>query len=156
MARIVIGSDHGGFAMKQALVAWLTTRGETVVDLGPVRLDLEDDYPVIASAVANQIHQDPTLLGILLCRSGQGVTIVANKFPGVRAILAWNQAVAVAGRRDDAANILALPADYVTSHEAEKIVGAWLAAVPNNADPYSRRLREIRRIEEQLGLRSSR
>lgn len=154
MAHIVIGSDHGGFTMKQVLVAWLTSRGETVEDLGPMRLDPEDDYPVIASAVAKKISQDPALLGLLLCRSGQGVAIVANKFPRVRAILAWNEAVAVAGRRDDAANILALPADYVTGHEAEKIVKAWLATVPNNEDQYVRRLREIRRIEEQLGLRS--
>ncbi len=153
MTRLYLGSDHGGFTAKSALGPWLVAAGQKVHDLGATRLDPQDDYPLIASLVAEQVSADPKALGILLCRSGQGVTIVANKFAGVRAILAWNAAVAKAGREDDAANILCLPADYLTEETLKQIVGAWLAASPKTDERFGRRLDEIQAIEKQNGLR---
>lgn len=149
MKTIFIASDHGGFAGKQMLVVWLTSRGDNVHDLGPIRLDPNDDYPLAAAAVGQAVRDDPQSLGILLCRSGQGMAIVANKFPGVRATVAWNEPVACAARADDAANVLCLPTDYVSEAALRTIVAAFLATAHLPEPRFERRLREIRQIEEQ-------
>lgn len=149
MATIYLGSDHGGFAGKEHLKAWLVARGEQVIDLGPVTLDPEDDYPIFAGAVAGQVSSHPDGLGILLCRSGQGVSIVANKYPGVRAAVAWNAASGQSARLDDAANILCLPSDFLSEQELELITQAFLDTVPGDDERFVRRVREITRIEDQ-------
>lgn len=149
MAIIYLGSDHGGFHLKQAIKAWLTERGESVIDMGPLRLDPDDDYPIFAGAVAQQVSVHPEDLGILACRSGQGVAIVANKYANVRAAVAWNTSTAKAARADDHANVLCLPSDELSDAAAEAIVTTWLQTQPKVEERYVRRLREIRRIEEQ-------
>ncbi len=145
---IYIASDHGGFKMKETVRDYLAAQGLAVVDLGPQALNPADDYPHYAFAVAQAVASDEDALGILLCRSGQGVSIVANKVDGVRAALAWHEEGAEAGRRDDHANVLSLPSDYISEDQAKKIVDKWLATEPGKAERYLRRIREIRAIEE--------
>lgn len=150
MAAIYLASDHGGFTAKQMLENFLTNRGEQVTDLGPHRLDPDDDYPIFARAVAQAVRQASGALGILLCRSGAGMAIVANKFPGIRAAVAWSPEIAHAARADDAVNVLCLAADYLSDAELREIVIAFLQTVPKTDERYQRRLREIRTIEEGI------
>lgn len=149
MNNLFISSDHGGFTKKQVIIGWLEEEGWKVTDLGPFFLDPQDDYPLYAATVARRISADPTAKGILLCRSGQGVTIVANKFPRVRAALAWNEASARASREDDDANVLCLPADHVTAHQLREIIRTWLFTSFAPDKRYAHRLEEIRRIEDE-------
>lgn len=149
MQKIYLASDHGGFVAKEQLKLWLTTASYAVEDLGPATYDADDDYPVYAARVAKALQDDPRSLGILLCRSGQGVSIVANKFAGIRAALAWNQEVAVAARADDNANILCLPADYLSASDLQALVQVWLETNLQSEAQYARRLEEIHAIEAQ-------
>lgn len=158
--RVFIGSDHGGFALKEQLIGWLTEAGrgqrdfgvDEVADLGPAELNPDDDYPLIAAKVARAVQAETAAIGILLCRSGQGVSMVANKFSGIRAALAWNIETALASRTDDDANILCLPADYLTEEEAIEVVSQWLAAAFAPDARYQRRLKEIEEIEAERKL----
>lgn len=149
MRQVYLASDHGGFVLKQALKPWLERQGFAITDVGPYLLDPDDDYPLYAAEVARRVSANPTSLGVLLCRSGQGVTIVANKFAGVRAALVWNDKTAEASRADDAANVLCLPADELSEGEARSILQLWLATMPKTDERYHRRVREIKRIEEE-------
>lgn len=156
--QLFLGSDHGGFALKEELVGWLTAAGrgqrdfriEEVVDLGPDHFDPEDDYPFIAAKVARAVQARPGSRGILICRSGQGVALVANKFSSIRAAVAWNEQVAAASRTDDDANVLCLPADYLQSDEAVAISREWLSDELAPDERYQRRLDEISAIEAEL------
>lgn len=145
---LYIASDHGGFTLKEQLKAWLLTTAGRVVDLGPEKMLPDDDYPDYAKKVAAKVSKNPDMdFGILICRSGQGVCIAANKFTGVRAGLVWNVKAAKASRNDDHANILCLPSDYVTFTQAQKIVRVWLDT-PWSQDPrHIRRVKKITKLE---------
>lgn len=145
---LYIASDHGGFALKEKIKAVLAKDGGRVVDMGPETLVPGDDYPDYAKKVAAKVSKSPNAdFGILICRSGQGVCIVANKFKGVRAGLVWNTKEAKASRNDDHTNILCLPSDYITVAQAQTIVKAWLAT-PWSKDPrHVRRIHKISRLE---------
>lgn len=142
---LYIASDHGGFKLKEHLKAWLLVAGGRVSDLGPESFSPEDDYPDYAKKVAGKVSKNPsTDFGILICRSGQGVCIVANKFKKVRAGLVWNTKEAKASRNDDHTNVLCLPSDYINFTEARNIVKTWLDT-PWSKDP--RHMRRVRKIE---------
>jgi RpiB/LacA/LacB family sugar-phosphate isomerase len=145
---IYIASDHGGFEMKQDIVAWLSAQKLPHKDLGPVVFSENDDYPEYAEKVAKFVSKNVEHdLGILICRSGIGVSIVANKFKGVRASLCWNEQIAKSARVDDGANILCLPADYVSLETAELITRIWLETPSSNAPRHLRRISEITNLE---------
>ena len=144
---IYLASDHGGFTLKETIKIFLTRHHFEFEDLGPAALDLQDDYPDFARLVAERISQDPAQTGILFCRSGQGVNIVANKFKNTRAALVWNAKEAVASRTDDLANIISLPTDYISAAEAERAVAAFLQTPPGDAPRHVRRVGKIGDIE---------
>ncbi len=150
MSELFIGSDHGGFELKQSLLEQFARQKISVIDIGAHQLHEDDDYPLYAGILAEKVGQKELCLGILICRSGQGMAIVANKFPGIRAAVAWTEGVAAAGRADDAINILCLPADYVTSDKAWKIVQTWLKTQVKTEEKYLRRIREIKQIEAKI------
>lgn len=140
---IYIASDHGGYKLKEQLKKFLQQQKLEFKDLGPAKYKDGDDYPDYGAKVAKQISKNPLAnLGILLCRSGQGMCIVANKFSGVRAALVWNTKQAVLSRNDDMANVLCLPSDFLTSKQAEAITKTWLTT------PYSQDSRHMRRIKK--------
>ena len=146
---LYIGADHGGFPLKEYLKQWFLKKGIEYSDLGAETLALDDDYPVYAKKVASKASGAPDKhVGLLLCRSGQGVAIAANKFKGVRAVVIWNEAEARASKHDDGANVLCLPTDYITQKQAERIVGAWLATPFSNEARHVRRLKQIARLEK--------
>lgn len=116
--RIFIGADHRGFELKEAIVTWLRENEYEVEDAGCFQYDPDNDYVDYALKVAEAIEGDGTQdRGILICGSGHGVEIVANKFPHVRAILAFNDEVSVQGRQHEDANIIVLPSDWITVEE---------------------------------------
>lgn len=144
---IYVASDHGGWKQKQALVKALRHRGHDVVDLGPARLDPADDYPVWAARTARLVQRAPKSFGILLCRTGVGMAIVANKFRGIRAAQAGSVTVARRSRQDENANVLSLAADELSTAEIQKIALAWLQAAWRPLPRYHRRLRQLAAID---------
>jgi ribose 5-phosphate isomerase B len=146
---IYIGADHRGFAHKKSIKEYLAGLGYTVVDMGNENYDELDDYPDFAEKVAEKISIGGGR-GILICGSGAGVDIVANKFPGVRSALVFNTEQAIDVRADDDANILSLAADYTTKEDAKKIISLWLSTDFSGEEKYKRRLKKIEQLEIDL------
>ncbi len=148
---IYIGADHQGFQLKDALKKFLKERGYEVVDVGNEKYDENDDYPDFAVLVARQVAQDASMRrGVLICGSGAGVDITANKFKGIRSVLAANPDQAYLSRRDDDTNVLSLAAEFTNEEIAKKILSVWLATPFSNEEKYKRRLEKIREIEYGL------
>jgi ribose 5-phosphate isomerase B len=145
---IYIGADHGGYKMKEQLKKFLKKKKLDFVDVGAKKLVPNDDYPDYAKLVAKKVSQNPLRnLGILICRSGQGVCIAANKFKNVRAALVWNVQESKMSRIDDMTNVLCLPSDYVTQKESEQIVEVWLNTPYSTEDRHLRRIMKISQLE---------
>lgn len=125
--RLVIGGDHAGTDLKKALKEHLVGHGAEVFDVGTNSHE-SVDYPDFAHAVAQGVANGSADLGILICGSGNGVNITANKHPGIRSALAWNPEIAALARQHNDANVLALPARSITNQEAQAIVDAFLEA----------------------------
>ena len=143
---VAIGSDHGGFVLKQKLVAYLESRGVHVKDFGPFS-DASMDYPDTAYAVARAVAKKKAHRGILICKTGIGNSIVANKLKGVRAALCYNMKAAILSRQHNDANVLVLGALFVSGTQAKKITQAWLAT-DFEGGRHGRRLKKIERIEK--------
>lgn len=137
---VYIGADHGGFDLKQHSQSFLDAMGYHVQDCGAVERNSTDDYPVFAQAVAKAVATHPGSLGLLFCRSGEGMAIAANKIPGVRASVVWNREVAAETRKDNDANVAVFPADYLSEEEFEQCATAFLTT------PFSQEERHVRRI----------
>ncbi len=145
---IYLGADHRGFQLKEVLKSILHEGGYEVVDKGAMEFTDGDDYPKYAAAVAREISKNPGDRGIVLCGSGVGVDVVANKFPGVRAALAISTDQIFNARHDDDANVLAVAADF-TDEEAVKNIAHVFLVTPFSGEPrHERRLREIGEIEQ--------
>ncbi|MBX2981044.1 MAG: ribose 5-phosphate isomerase B [Flavobacteriales bacterium] len=123
--RIAIGSDHAGYRLKEQLVEHLRGSGRTVEDKG-TSSEESTDYPDYAHAVAGAVVAGTVDLGIVICGSGNGVNITANKHQGARSALAWNVEIAQLARQHNDANILALPARFISVEEAVAITEAFL------------------------------
>lgn len=138
--RIYLGSDHRGFELKEEIKTWLEENEYEVEDTGNFVLDPDDDYVDFALKVAESIEgSQEDSRGILLCGSGHGVEMVANRFPHVRAILGFNDEVTVQGREHEDANILVLAADWVETNEAIERVRMFLTAEKRDDVRYARR-----------------
>lgn len=148
--KVYIGADHGGYKLKEELKNWLSEWHFEFEDLGAHQFDSEDDYPDFAWAVGGKVGNEPGAFGILACRSGQGVCVVANKAKGVRAVLAWHEKSAFAARNDDDANILCLPADYISLDTAKKIVHAFLTTPFAAEERFVRRVNKVKKIDINL------
>ena len=143
---IYIGADHAGFALKEKLQTFLQENYQ-VLDMGNDQLDAKDDYPDFALAVAKKVSGDPEAFGILLCSSGQGMCMVANKLAGIRAAMGFNKEAAMASRIDENSNVLCLPAKFLKADEAQKIVANWLATPFIEEERHRRRLNKMQQIE---------
>jgi ribose 5-phosphate isomerase B len=146
--KIYIGADHNGFELKRTLVEELTAAGYQVVDEGDKQLKPEDDYPEFASRVvlAMKASDDKDARGILICGSGQGMCIAANRYKGIRACLINDLEEARASRNDDDCNVLCLPARYITTEEAIKFTEAWLETPFAGAPRFVRRIKELDKL----------
>jgi len=147
---IILGADHGGYKLKEEIKNWLGQWHLEFKDFGAHEFKPDDDYPDFAWPVAVEVGSQQGALGILVCRSGQGESIVANKAKGARAALCWNEQTAHAARNDDDANILCLPADYVTVDNAKKIVETFLKTPFGTHERYARRVNKVKKIDINL------
>ena len=125
---IPIASDHAGFQMKQRLIDELRKLGYEPQDLGSPDDTTPDDYPDYAHQVAKEVADGEAKRGILLCGSGVGMDIVANRYRGVRAALAWQPEIGEMSRRHNDSNVLVLPARYMSNEEGVATMKAWLDA----------------------------
>ena len=146
--KIYFGADHNGFDMKRELIEKLALAGYSVIDEGDDQLKPEDDFPQFASRVVAAIKasddQDPR--GILICGSGQGMCMAANRYKGIRASLVWSLEEAHASRNDDDSNVLCLPARYMSVGDATKIAEAWLVTPFAGAPRFKRRIKELDKL----------
>lgn len=124
--KIVIGSDHAGLTLKEALKSHLQTLGYGLEDVGTYTAD-SMDYPDPAHAVARIVAAGSARFGILICGSGNGVSITANRHHGIRCALAWNREIAMLARAHNDANVLALPARFMVLDEATASVDAFIS-----------------------------
>ena len=146
--KIYLGSDHRGYHLKEKIARWLFEWGYEFSDMGADHLDPEDDYTTYAERVASMVgSSSSSTRGILLCGSGVGVDVVANKFDGVRASIGKSVEQVKAGREDDDMNILVLAADYTKEEEAEEVVKVFLETNFSGKNRFKKRLSDIKKIE---------
>lgn len=146
---IYIGADHKGFQLKETLKNFLKDRNYEVVDVGNSEYNENDDYPDFAKAAARAVSEDfKNRRGIVICGSGVGVDIVANKFDGIRSVLANNVEQAKLSRRDDDSNVLALGADFINEELAKEILSIWLKEPFSGKEKYKRRIEKINEYEK--------
>lgn len=124
--QIYVGADHAGFQLKQRLVDELRRLGYEPVDVGPKTLDAADDFPDYGRPVAQAVSTGKARRGVLTCGTGLGMSYVANRFPRVRAALVWSPEVAELARKHNDANVLVLPARFVSEEEGLDILHKWL------------------------------
>jgi ribose 5-phosphate isomerase B len=147
---IYLGADHRGFPLKEKIEASLTAEGYSVVDCGAVAIEPNDDYPDFAAKVAEAISKDPENgRGIVICGSGFGVDIAANRFSGVRSALAMSPDHLYAGRHDDDVNVLAIAANFIDEETALKMTKVFLST------PFGGEERYVRRIKKMDGIANS-
>ena len=144
---IALGTDHGGFPLKVELLPWLQALGFEVLDLGAYTLDPTDDYPDFALAVAQAVSSGKAQRGIIICGSGVGACIVANKLPGVRAGLCHDTYSAHQGVEHDDMNVLCLGARIIGIEVAKELVMVFLNARFTGEERHSRRLDKLKAIE---------
>lgn len=145
--KIFIGTDHRGFETTSYLLDYLKKKGHEVIDDGDLEKNSEDDFPVFARRVVTDVlsTNNEDSRGILLCGSGQGMCIAANRYKGIRACLCWNELEAKASRNDDDSNVLCLPASVLGNDKKAmlEIVNTWLETPFSNASRYARRIYEL-------------
>jgi len=151
---IYLGADHRGFQLKETLKNYLKEQGYNFADLGNNYYDEQDDYPDFAIKVAGKVCDDlENNRGILICGSGAGMAITANKLKGIRAALACSEEMAGMFKDNDDVNILVLASDFIKPEQALKIVEIWLktpfSKEPSKNENYQRRLDKIKEIENQ-------
>ena len=127
MSQIVIpiGADHAGFILKGKIIQFLESKGYEVKDFGCFSEE-SIDYPDFAHPVAEMVEENTGMLGILICGSGNGINMTANKHKGIRSALCWNKEIAELARQHNDANIVALPARFISEEEAIEIVDTFL------------------------------
>ena len=143
---ILIASDHAGFALKETLEAELTSLGYSVEDLGP-NSDASVDYADTAHPLAQRVSSGENARGVLLCGTGLGMSYTANRYPHVRAAVAWTPEIAALAREHNDANVLVLPARFVGEAEGRAILKAWLDT-PFAGGRHARRVAKIERDED--------
>jgi ribose 5-phosphate isomerase B len=146
--QVFVGADHAGFRLKGVVMAHLSKRGIVVEDEGDRELNPDDDYPQFAFSVATKVlgSEDDDPRGILLCGSGQGMCIAANRIRGIRASLCWNTEIAKETRADNDSNVLCLPVRSLTDEQILDIIDTWLDAPFSGAARHVRRIREIEEV----------
>ena len=146
--KIYLGADHRGFSLKEKIAKWLFESGYKFTDLGAETYNGKDDYTKYASSVASLVGEDKNAIGILLCGSGVGVDVMANKFDGIRASIGIDAEQVRSGRKDDDMNILVIAAEHTDDHLTREMVKSFLETKFDGKARHIRRLGEIKRIEE--------
>lgn len=146
--KIAIGSDHGGYELKEALIKFLKDEGHQVSDLGTHSKE-SCDYPLIGFEVASAVGSGKADRGVLICKTGVGMVIIANKVSGVRAAACYDADMARSSREHNDCNVAVFAASYTEPRKAREILKAWLAA-EHLGERHARRVKQIRDIETKL------
>jgi len=146
--KVALGSDHGGFYLKKVMVRFLAEKGYEVLDLGAHTQD-PSDYPDFARAVAKAILSKKAERGILICGSGVGASVAANKFPGIRAAVCHDTFSSHQGVEDDEMNVLCLGERVIGPELAKEIALCFLSARFSGAERHVRRLKKVEEIEKE-------
>lgn len=146
--RIAIGSDHRGYHLKEKLVEILRSKGHQVDDVGTSATEAVD-YPDFAALVARKVSEKSVDRGILICGTGIGMAITANKFPNVRAAPITDEVTAEISRRHNDLNVLCLSADMLSPRSVERMVEIWIDT-EFEAGRHSRRVEKIHQIEQEI------
>lgn len=144
---IAIGSDHGGYKLKEEIKKYFDEKNIRYVDVG-TNSEERTDYPIYATKVAEKIQSKECDKGILLCRSGYGMTVVANKYKGIRAASIHDEESAKFAKADDDINVITLGGDYITVNEAICIIRNWIGT-EFKGGRYKERLEMIEEIEKE-------
>lgn len=147
-SKLAIGSDHAGYELKQQLIKFLKEEGHEVSDLGTHSTE-PCDYPDFAEKVGLAVVKGEAELGIVVCGSGVGATVAANKIPGVRAGLCHDTFSAHQGREDDDTNVMCLGARVIGINLAQEVLSAWLNTRFSGIDRHVRRVNKIKALEEK-------
>ena len=149
--RIAVGADHAGFPLKQPVVDHLESLGHVVVDVGAHEMDPADDYPDFAAAVANSVARGAADRGVIVCGSGVGASVAANKIRGVRASVCHDSYSAHQGVEHDDMNVLCIGGRIVGDELAREILSAFVGAVFSGEERHVRRLNKILALEASGG-----
>jgi len=144
---VAVGADHGGFALKAVVIDAIRAAGHDVLDCGAFELEPGDDYPDFAAQVARAVAGGRATRGVLICGSGVGASIAANKFMGIRCALCHDTFSAHQGVEDDSMNVIALGARVVGPSLATEIVTAFLGAEFSGAERHKRRLEKVNEFD---------
>lgn len=147
--KVAVGADHAGFPLKDRMIDVIRAAGHEVVDCGAEKLIPGDDYPDYAERVATAIRENKADRGVLICGSGVGASVAANKFNGIRAALCHDTFSAHQGVEDDSMNILCLGARVVGPALAEELVVTFLRARFSEAERHARRLAKVVAFERR-------
>jgi RpiB/LacA/LacB family sugar-phosphate isomerase len=147
--RIAIGSDHAGFLLKQHIMQFLKAAGHDILDLGAFTVDPLDDYPDFAKAVGEAVKDARAERGVLICGSGVGASVAANKIPGIRAAMCHDTYSAHQGVEHDDMNVIVFGSRIIGVALAEELVVAYLRANFTHEERHVRRLAKVRAIENQ-------
>src|SRR3989344_5354551 len=145
---IYLASDHRGLELKEKVSQWLKEWGYQLEDLGPFEYNKDDDYPDFAEAVGKMVASNEDSRGILICGSGVGIDVAANKIDGVRAGTISEPEQAKAAVHDEDLNVISLASDFLEEDKAKEIVKAFVEAKYESTDRYERRLDKIDKIED--------
>ncbi len=148
MKKISIGCDHGGFQLKQHVVNFLKSKNFEVLDLGCFNTD-SVDYPDYGAKAAQAVAQGQVDAGVVICKSGVGMSIVANKVSGVRAALCLNEKMAEMSRRHNDANVICFGSEYVDEKLADQILERWLST-DFEGGRHMERVKKIKRLDDSL------
>jgi ribose 5-phosphate isomerase B len=145
---IYLGSDHGGFELKEKIKKFLDKNKYKYVDMGNKVFDKGDDYPDYAFKVAEKVAKEKNAVGILFCRSSEGMIIAANKVKNIRAASVFNEKSARLSREHNDANVIALPGDWMNEKDAEKILKTFLDSKFSSEERHVRRIKKISDYEK--------
>jgi ribose 5-phosphate isomerase B len=145
--KVAVASDHRGYHLKEKVISLLKAKGHTVIDDGPAS-EASVDYPDFAALVARKVSRGEVERGILICGTGIGMAISANKFPGVRAAACVDEVTAELSRRHNDLNVLCLSGDLLSSRSTERLVEIWMDA-QFEGGRHERRVEKIRDLERE-------
>lgn len=141
---IFIGADHRGFELKNKIIEYLQEKDIRIEDMGNYQYDPLDDFPDFAKKVAQAVLQNPeNYLGIVICGSGVGVAIMANRFKGIRCGIGFEADQVKHIRENDHINVLALPSDYVDFEKTKELIDVFLSSNPKTEEKYLRRIKKL-------------
>lgn len=148
--KVYLGADHGGFELKEKIKGWLTEWGYEFEDWGNAQYDENDDYPDFAIKVAENVAKYPESRGVLVCRSGAGMVICANKVKRIRAAAPFDVVSAKHSREHNDANVIAISADFMSEEAAKDMLKVWLETPFSNEERHQRRIDKIKKYEDMI------